>query len=247
MKSWVAKSKNMQKVNTEEIEEMAIQDSEIVEFLAGMQLLEPVPAVYLLPNPDILKPEQMCFFYLDENWISYMIQGALHIGSVSRQEQMCSRAMYKKMHRAGWNRAGTVRSRRLGLVRQNQPEETVRTGFLLRAEAVRCWPGIEVRCRSGSQKENNQKELDILRLDRLSEDTLICIAAGEISTVELAQPEEGIWFEVEKNRERQRKNQGEAGKEGVLDIEAMIQATPEYFAEQMLHRQKRYTFTPKYQ
>ena len=40
MKSWVAKSKNMQKVNTEEIEEMAVQDSEIVEFLAGMQLLE---------------------------------------------------------------------------------------------------------------------------------------------------------------------------------------------------------------
>jgi hypothetical protein len=250
MKSWVEKKGIKQETDAEEMETFVSQDSEVEEFIAGLHLLEYVPASYLLPNPDILKTEQMCFFYLDSNWISYMIQGALHIGSTCRQEHMCSRAMYGKLYQAGWNRAYNLRNVRLGVLHRNVTEETVCTGFLLRSEAVRCWPGIEVRCLKSLQEENTQKELDILRLDKLSDDTLLCIAAGEIQRVELSQPEEGIWFGVETDSKKRRNNEGEQRNEGVLNIEEIVknyvgeQKAPEHFAEQMLHHQKRYLFEP---
>lgn len=250
MKSWYQKNPLKQEI---EIEEFVSSDSEIEEFLAQMQLLELVPFPYLLPEPEVLGLEQMCFFYLDEKWIYHMIQGALSIGSVSALEQMCDRVIHQKRFWESRRRAGNLRRGFFGLPQRKDAQESVRTGFLLRSEAVRCWPGIEVKCSSTSFAGEAEQELEILRLDRISNDTLICIAAGEIGAVELAQPEEGIYFEVPEEIGRLRNNQGRAGKDGVLDIETMTasyskeQVVPEYFAAQMLHKQKRYTFTPKYE
>lgn len=247
MRSWYQKEKKIQADNMNEQMEI---DSDIVDFLAELELLHHVPFPYLLPADDMLKEEQMCFFYLDAEWIRCIKQGALSIGCVSRAERAWNQKACSFYESAIKDQSCNLRGKIFGLSGQSA-RNSVRTGFLLRSGAVRCWPGIEVECWDQKERKTEGSKLSILRLERIADDTLLCIVDGIIRSVELSQPPEGIYLEA--------KNKDESGteiifrkeSEGVLDIKTMAEtlsktrkATPEEFGALFLHKQIKYIFTP---
>ena len=66
MKSWYQTETKLQ---ISSIKDHMETDPVIAEFLAKLDLLYDVPSSYLLPSDDMLNEEQMCFFYLDMEWI----------------------------------------------------------------------------------------------------------------------------------------------------------------------------------
>lgn len=248
MKSWYQKKEWRQSIRGEEVYNT---DPEVEEFFGQLQLLTHIPPMYLLPDGRVLEEEKLCFFYLDPEWISCLFQGALSIGSAGLLEGHLDEVAHRRLTHTSHRRSGEIRSRRLGISRTAEDGETVRSGFLLRSEAVRCWPGIEARCWSAIDEKGEEHPLLILRMERIANDTVICIVSGEIGRIELAQPSEGIYFEVLKDMARFReKRTGQYSCEGVLDIHAITANssegawTPVSLAERLLHRQKLYQFKP---
>jgi len=62
------------------------------------------------------------------------------------------------------------------------------TGFLLRSQVVSGWPDLQVEASS------NDKKLDLLRGDRLSESVLLCLFAGDIKTLDISLKPQGLHF-----------------------------------------------------
>src|SRR5262249_6307412 len=52
---------------------------ELVEWIARLVLLYPVPFHYLVPQQTLLPAESLRFFHLDDNWANALVDGALSI------------------------------------------------------------------------------------------------------------------------------------------------------------------------
>lgn len=246
MESWYRKDKTFKLGSTDRFMET---NPEIVRFLAELELLYHVPFPYLLPDDGMLKEEQMCFFYLDQQWIQCMRQGALSIGAESDIEKSWANYAGRFFENAVKSQTFTLRRKSVQKQPEGMCEKGVRSGFLLRSEAVRCWPGMEVRCWEDENARTQDNALSILRLERIAGDVLLCIAEGDIKAVELSQPPEGIYMEA--NEETKVKISFRQGEDGVLDIRSMAdvlaeteEASPEKFGALFLHKQKKYLFIP---
>lgn len=249
MKSWYQKE---QKTQIKNVREYMDTDSDILDFLAELEILYHVPYAYLLPKDDLLLEEQIGFFYLDSEWIRCMQQGALSIGCASEVEKRWSKEAGRFYRTAVKARSGHLREKMFGLPEKDE-KTFVRSGFLLRSEAVRCWPGIEVKCWEDEKVRTEDTRLSILRLEKIAKDTLLCIVSGDIKAVELSQPPEGIYMEAKNKKETGMDIIFRKEAKGVLDIKAMTEAlartknvTPEEFGAVFLHKQTKYIFTPKY-
>jgi hypothetical protein len=84
-------------------------------------------------------------------------------------------------------RARTGKQKNVKKKMSKAPSE--RCGFLLRSMAVRDWPGLEA---VAFGDENSAKRLELLRMERLAPDVMLCIFEGTPQRVELREPGEGI-------------------------------------------------------
>ena len=138
-------------------------------------LLYDVPFNYLVPDERMLPPESIRFFWLDWFWIESLLDGAFSIGRVQNSD----------VQQDSNNNPLTSKAKQI-------------TGFIMRSEVVSGWSDLQI---DGSESSiagdlpmlENQK-LTILRCDRLSEDVLICLFDGEISTVDISLKPEGLHF-----------------------------------------------------
>jgi hypothetical protein len=78
-------------------------------------------------------------------------------------------------------------------------EQTAYSGFLLRSALVSGWPGLEVRATaaasgSGPTTQCTGAEVEIVRMQRLSPDVLLCIFAGPFGCVQIHEPKEGVTY-----------------------------------------------------
>lgn len=89
-------------------------------------------------------------------------------------------------------------------------EEDILTGILLRSALVSSWRGMEIK---GYHKK---QELTILRMERLSDNILICIFDGEADCVEILEPSEELHFGTRTNERMIEVRNIEEGKEGEL-------------------------------
>lgn len=99
---------------------------EILNFMQGLKRLEGVSPDALVASSAMLPPESVRFFYVDENWVDALVEGALSAGG--REYSGCTAQF-----------------------RQESPQE-VRTGFLLRSVLVRAFPAITVTPRAGERE-----------------------------------------------------------------------------------------------
>ena len=52
---------------------------DLVEWIARLVLLYPVPFHYLVPHQSLLPSESLRFFHLDDNWVDALVDGAFSI------------------------------------------------------------------------------------------------------------------------------------------------------------------------
>jgi hypothetical protein len=231
------------------LDQVKIAD-ELVEWIARLVLLYPVPFHYLVPHQSLLPSESLRFFNLDDNWVDALIDGAFsiavrNIGTTRKGLRNELQATLSKI----------VYQHRLRLQGQNptwDPSERYmnipKSGFLLRSRIVTGWPGVEVTATTTAPHDPNLPE--ILRFDQISEGILFCLARGVIKEVTFREPREGITFGVGSDGKVKATKTGKTldvksdfirGKiDGVVDI-AMLQqqltsAGSAEFATQMIQR-----------
>lgn len=142
----------------------------VEERLKELELLRGVPFNYLIPDERMLPSESIRFFYLDWLWIECLRNGALSIGS------------------------GT-----------NPCQKKTITGFLLRSEVVAGWPDLEFVASDRPLLDPDPKKpllaqvagITRLRMERISENVLICLFEGEVHTVEAYLKTEALHFGLE--------------------------------------------------
>jgi hypothetical protein len=172
----------------------------VAEFAASLQLLVGAPFKYLVPNNTMLPPESIRFFYVDENWVSALVDGALSLGRIGKVDTVHDQALSPVIDRRAETMA--LNRRRAQLQRATldaPPEKPVFGGFLMRSALVSGWPGLEVQAfksstGSGINTKCSDDQVDLIRMDRLSNDVLLCLFAEEFGCVNIHEPKEGVNF-----------------------------------------------------
>lgn len=169
--------------------------AEIYVWLARLKLLDGVPFRYLVPDERMLPPESIRFFRLDMNWVNALIDGALSIGRHGNEDSPQAAhdaAVRDTVHGAAATEARGLRPAALRLAAPApRPLETV-SGFVLRSEVVKGWPGLEV---NGYAEDGSL--LDIVRFERLSPTVLLCLFEKDgklLRQADIHEPAEGLHF-----------------------------------------------------
>lgn len=169
------------------------------EWMASAWLLYGVPFQYLVPTGHYLPKESVRFFWLDNNWLSSMLEGAVSVGGASSADHDLTRRaqggmtngavmhLYnprlKRMHP---NHRGKYQDRRAAGDMQYM-------GFLLRSRLLEAYSGMEV---VGFDHEDERR---LLRLSLLSDTVMIGIFDGPVTEVVLREPCEDLHFGFRSN------------------------------------------------
>ncbi len=168
---------------------------DVIAWFHNLATLEGVPFHYLVPDERMLPPESIRFFWLDQNWLDALIDGAFSIGraAVSPSEIEPEHALVtRRLARAGAGR-GFLNRRAAATAAPPGAADTV-TGFVLRSQAVSGWPNLRIL---GFSDAEATTRIDTLRLARLSSDTLICLFNGVAASVLLREPPEQLHHGIE--------------------------------------------------
>ncbi|WP_212004525.1 hypothetical protein [Chitinophaga sp. HK235] len=166
----------------------------LTTWLAQLTLLYGVPVAYMTADNRMLPLESMRFFYMDRNWLDRLVDGALSVGVLSSREQVFNEAFYEEIYAQI-----DVKQLQLRSTLRKEPLPTVvaagggMTGVIFRSAVVSGWPGLEIEGLSGGTL------LNILRMDRLSDNTMLCIWDGLPDTVNFIEPAEGLHFGIIRN------------------------------------------------
>ena len=174
----------------------------VVSWLARLRLLHGVPFPYLVPHDEFLPHESIRFFYINRNWTDRAVEGALSVGGITTQDRSLLQQAYDHLRKAVDQQERRVAGEERG-TSQMQGDAEVLTGFLLRSHAVSGWPGMHVRAYrkaqssgTGTSINNEDTEVELLRMERLAPAVLLVIMDGVPDRVEMEEPRQGIQFGV---------------------------------------------------
>lgn len=171
----------------------------IIEFLAGLYLLNGVPFNLLVPDSRMLPAESVRFFYVDRNWLDAMIDGALSIGLQSTLDSEIQRLMLEVIEDALLALVHVIRDRLLG-IDDPQPGDLGDgpfAGMLMRSAAVSGWPGLELESAHARDGNDPTEPMQLLRMDHLAGDVLLCLFPAVPAWVAASEPQEGLHFGFE--------------------------------------------------
>jgi hypothetical protein len=232
-------------------EQIAIAD-ELVEWIARLVLLYPVPFQYLVPHPSLLPPESLRFFHLDDSWVDALVDGALSIAvrNLTDQQRVASRSdLQSALSKIVYQHRLRLQGKHPEWNPSERYRDTPKSGFLLRSSIVTGWPGVEVTVTTIADPDQTMPK--ILRLDQISDGVLFCLARGSLDRVTFREPREGITFGVGSDFKIQARKSGQtldvkkdllrAGAlSGVVDVAALrdqlASAGSAEFAAQMIRK-----------
>lgn len=168
-----------------------------VDWRADLRLLIGVPFVNLVPDARMLPPESIRFFYVDENWLDALDDGACNVGVQSSRDSAfqatVAETVYVEVRVA-------AQQKRMRLLNEPPGDEVsiggTATGFILRSAIVAGWPGLEVQAFEDAEGKTT---IRIARMERLAPDVMLCLFAagsGVPARVDLNEPFEGLQFGV---------------------------------------------------
>jgi hypothetical protein len=179
----------------------------VEEWLSSLLLLNGVPFNHLLANPNLLPQDSIRFFYVDQNWLAALVDGALSIGLSSSGAASLMAALKPGIVNEARARTPMIRRRPQHLADETAPSvSNIWTGFLLRSPVVYAYPGLEVTAFAGKQPISGTDDgngvpdyqgtdqLDMLRMDRLAPDVMLCLFSGIAALVQINEPPEGLAF-----------------------------------------------------
>ncbi len=202
MKSWSNRTNFFQQVSEslssdklEATETVApVLTDELAHWLSQLTLLYGLPVEYMVPDVRLLPVESIRFFYLDRNWLDRLVDGAVSVGVLSSKENIFNQAffrdIYQQVDAAQMNLRNTIRS---APMKDVEATGGTMTGLLFRSQVVTAYPGVEIQ-----PYDENNKLLNILRMDRLSNSLIFCIFDGIPAQVDFIQPSEGLHFGIER-------------------------------------------------
>jgi hypothetical protein len=202
--------------------------NEVKHFLGNLYKLNGIPFSYIVPHEGLLEKEHLknnknytgtlSLFYVDPNWIEALLDGALSIGRTNKNEALLEQAVNgnfidgyqtQSMEISG----GTIekKGRRLNT-----------TGFLLRSDLVSGWRGLEI-----TAFDADNQLLPALRFERIDSDIFLGIFDGNIASISIKQPYEGLHFGIKNNKEyiKNLKNEDGTNQEiadGTADVNAEL-------------------------
>ena len=147
----------------------------------GFELLQGIPFNYLLPDERLLPPESIRFFWVDSLWVDCLQDGAFSIGRVTNTDHQDDHHI---RHDSGLNR--------------NTDRKI--TGIILRSQVVPGWPNLLIDGYDQSVQDLDSIDpseanlLPLLRMEKLSNNVLICLFEGEVKTVDLHLKPEAMHF-----------------------------------------------------
>ena len=150
------------------------------EFLLDIRLLRRIPLSYLVPDPDLLPPESIRFFHVNQTWVDRVIDGVLSNTTVGTVDFHYSLTVLQMVRAAV------------------DPAPNGMTGMLIRSELARRWPTMIVQAYSDPDAGiEAEPDIDVLRAEPLSRDIFIALFAGKPRRVHLREPFDGIRYGVE--------------------------------------------------
>lgn len=204
--------------------DMPEDDTEDIRiYAAKLSLLYFVPLSYIIADESMLPPESIRFFCLDKNWTKALIDGALSIGRATAEDCVCDKIRLETVIRASSRRLHFPRHEKmhprhvdfsLDIFRLNgkicgdmsadvftDRKFTVNdavtdgliTGFIMRSELVRRAKDTEIAAYSGNVR------IPQLRLDDLSDDIIIGLYDGKITSLKISEPQTGLTFGLGEN------------------------------------------------
>jgi hypothetical protein len=166
-------------------------------WLANLVLLTGVPFEYLVPDDAMLPPESLRFFFVDENWIERLIDGALSVVARTGLDQLIADTLSTVLRDPVNDvHAAQVRPRLLGDdVTSAEPGKLnwPLTGFLIRSVVASNWKGIVVENTSNTP---SKAPLTILRLDQPAQGVVLGLFNGQLGSVTFKHPPESLHFGV---------------------------------------------------
>lgn len=211
LKSPIANKERLDELLKEnELEAFVLKSAEdssdyLSEWLANLYLLEGVPFENLVPNPDLLPVESIRFFYIDSNWLDCLIEGALSIGLQTSRDVYYQTLTKSQLRQSTYKAAKQARAKLIRKYTRKKPaltsdsvDKSALSGLLLRSTLVSSWPGLEIKGYAQTLPDSSEPDTDtligLLRMDRLSDDLMLCLWDGVPKSVTITQPQEGLQF-----------------------------------------------------
>lgn len=163
-------------------------------WLAKLWLLYPISFDTLVPHRNLLPPESIRFFFIDESWLEAAYEGAVSLGMDSSRQSCFNRMIRKLLLRLTHKEMLNMRASLYGETAP-QPKSDTRSGLLIRSSLVTYWPTLSMAA-FNAQKQS----LAILRMELLSEDIMIILFDGVAETIRCIEPKECIQMEIDKTR-----------------------------------------------
>lgn len=218
----------------------------ITDWFRDLSLLKGVPFNYLVPDEQMLPPESIRFFWVDSLWIDCLLDGAFSIGRVAISDYQRDRSLVTQT-KINPDHPPLPPNPAVN------PHDTL-TGLLLRSDVVAGWPGLLVDAYSEILLNNDtaspDTKLNLLRMERLSPNVLLCLFAGEIKTVDIHQKPETLHFGLDRSDDKHidfyktlRDKQGKASNQeihpipwkkennGIVDIDRLVMAIQQKLSE----------------
>ena len=176
-------------------EELVDELSYMGSWLADLHELRKVPFDHLVADERMLPSESLRFFYVDNNWIELLVNGALSPGMHSTRDTAFV-DMMKGSIRAAINAALQKRWKVItGMDLTPAPNTDVFdlpvSGILMRSAMVSGWPGLVVQAfQKGAMLKN-------IRMERLSPTVLLCLFLGVPDTITINEPQHSLRFGVD--------------------------------------------------
>ena len=185
---------------------------DIADWLAQLYLLIGVPFENLVPHAGLLPTESVRFFYLDSNWLEALIEGAMSIGIESSRDRLYQDLMKDLIWNTTFDAVQRIRDQQLGALAKKgsdaagaiQFDQESLTGLLLRSAVVSGYPGLEINAytsfkvdSSGAVRPVIESHINPLRMDRLSNDVMLCLWPAVPAVVTIDEPHEGVAFGFE--------------------------------------------------
>lgn len=170
----------------------------IAQWLANAQLLYNVPFNHLVSDQQALPAESLRFFYMDQNWLDSLVDGALSIGVQSSKDSFFNSIMAGVINDTIAAEIKVIRDKLMGTATGDTEADSAAeamSGIIIRSSVVSGWPGLVVKAFKGDYATGTQ--LKLLRMDRLSPSVLICVFLDIPDTVMIAEPQQGLCFGIE--------------------------------------------------
>lgn len=149
-------------------------------FLDDLRVLRRIPISYLVPDPDLLPPESIRFFHVNQTWIDRVVDGVFsntNVGTVDFHYSLTTLQLIRKAV---------------------DPAPGGMTGILIRSELVRRWPKMDVRAfPTAAAAVDAPTAIKVLRAEAISRDLFIALFEGQPKRIHIREPFEGVRFGVE--------------------------------------------------